>query len=201
MEDMIPVFTSFTKFSQGTGAVLAFSLALLTPLSTAANGLGENNPWRFTHKDKVRMLEIQELKNSGYYDAQGGATNAGGDTIINGDQINCMVQSTAFGNSATNDLTATTGSLTGISDSEISSDSEANDANMWSDGDSDLDIGQENTGDVHSSVNDSGMSSNVGTFNGGGTSDQDVTTSQNADNSTITSTIDNVTVCDGMTIN
>ncbi len=168
-----------------------------------SNGLGESVPFRFTHKDKLKMLELQLLKESGFYDSQAGAggTAAAGDTIINGDQINCMVQSTAMANTNTTGLEAVTGSYTGVSEVDIESEARANDAESWDDGDGDLDIAQTNEGNQDSTITGTEIGSDVGTFNGGGTSDQSVTSTQTADNSTFTSTVDNVTVCDGMTVN
>ena len=69
--------------------VMLCAFGWLQPLS--ANGLFENRPWQFTHKSRVKLLEIQELKDSGFYDANksaasraAGSTDAAGGTTING---------------------------------------------------------------------------------------------------------------------
>ncbi len=198
-------FSVLVNSAKAGCAVVLISAGLLTPDPALSNGLGENVPFRFTHKDKLKMLEMQQLKESGFYDSQAGAGGAGagggGDTIIYGDQINCSVQSTALANSNNTQLDATTGSMTGVSEADIGSDAGANDSESWNDGDGNLDIGQENSGNQNASVTDSNISSDVGTFNGGGTSSQNTDTYQSADNSILTSTIDDVTVCDNLTVN
>lgn len=191
------------KLELTKGTLLAFFAGLILPVSALANGLGESTPYRFEQKDRLGMLELQLLKESGFYDSQagGGGTSTSGDTIINGDQINCIVQSSAMANSNSTGMDALTGSLLGVTDSSQGADANANDSDAYGSGDGGLDIGLENDGDQDAAISNSTISSDVGQFSGGGTSDQTVDNYQSADNTSLTSTIDDVTVCDGMTIN
>lgn len=193
-------------FSKSTAArykVLGLFIVFLTPLSTFANGLGESVPYRFDQKDRLRMMEMQLLKESGFYDAQGGGGfgSGGGDTIINGDQINCMVQSSSMANSNAAGMDAMTGSLSGVSDTNLGADANANNSEARGGSDGSLDIGQDNNGNQDAVVSDSNVNSSVEQFDGGGTSDQTIDSYQTSEGATLTSTIDDVTVCDGMTIN
>lgn len=182
--------------------VLTMLSALFMSHSALANGLGENRPWQFTYKDKVRLLELQELKNSGFYDQQNGAAGGGaGDTIIYGDQINCTLQSTATANSNVADITGTTGSYSGVQDSDILAETVGTENEAWNDGDGNIDIDQQNTGALSSTVDNSTISSSVDTFTGGGTTTQNANNTQSADHSTQTSTVTGNTVCDAMTVN
>lgn len=184
------------------GAVLG--LGLLLPISALANGLGESTPYRFDNKDRLRMLEMQLLKESGFYDTQSGGASgngSGGDTIINGDQINCIVESSSQANSNLTDLQMATGSLYGVSDPNVGATAKSNESDAYGSGDGDLDIGQESNGNQDADISDSNISTDVGEFTGGGTSNPTIDGYQSADGASLISTIDDVTVCDGMTIN
>lgn len=186
-------------------AVLGLCFGLSLPTSALANGLGESVPYRFDQKDRLRLLEMQTLKESGFYDAQSGGSLGGGsgsgDTIIHGDQINCIVQSSSMANSNATGLEAVTGSLYGVTDTNVAADATSNESDAHNRGDGTLDIGQENNGNQDANISDSNISSEVGSFGGGGTSGQTVDSFQSADGASLVSTIDDVTVCDGMTIN
>mgnify|MGYP001554344224 CR=1 FL=1 len=99
------------------------------------------------------------------------------------------------------DITGTTGSYSGVEDSDILADAVGNENESWNDGDGSIDIEQDNSGELNSSVDNSHISSSVGSFTGGGTTTQTASNTQSADNSTQTSTVTGSTVCDSMTVN
>jgi len=185
--------------------ILAWAIGWIQPLS--ANGLFENRPWQFSRKARVKLLELQELKDSGFYDAHksamrgAGQNGASGGTTINGHQINCMVQSLATGNVTENAADAVTGSLNGVTSTDVSSEAAANRSDNDGHGDSGARSEQDNTGNVDSSIGTTDIKSDVGSFQGGGASNLDLESAQSMTDSPMTATNTNSQACDSIFLN
>lgn len=171
---------------------------------TFANGLGENPPWGFANPNerivKARNLELMKLEDAGAYDRKtNGNGNGNGygygygiNNVVYGDQVNCLVVAKAHGNEAQNTLEGITGTL-GPSDSQILAATTGE--TTTSTGSGEFNTDQTSSGAHSSGADGNAISANVGTFNGGGVTDQALDNTQTNTDSPVTATANESVAC------
>lgn len=195
----------YQKASIKISCLTLFSVCI-APLNVNANGQFENRAWQFDTASqksvKAGILDIQEKKEGGFYDGFDSTINNSFTTNIFGDQINCDVRASTLGNTGTNVLDSRAGSPVGSSDA-FDTDSRGN----TSDTIARLgDPGQPGVGEVinsqtstnspvSSSINNSGVTLDIGEQTSNGTSNLDVATNQNNTGANLDSSIINSTAC------
>lgn len=191
----------------GKTAKLTIILGLFSsavPGSVVANGLGENRAYKFrSSNDRVartNQLNLQEAKKGGLLEAGNGAGGAGGETIINGDQINCSLDADSSGNTSDSDLTGSSGSITGVASNTVASSSTGNASTNSSNGESKTRSDQSNEGNQTSSADQATFTNGDAIGNEGGENEGEVTTDQLIEG-TVTATVERSRSCGDFVLN
>ena len=183
---------------------IGFATSTLLPKQVVANGLGENRAFQFRSANeraaRTNQLNLQEAKKGGLLEAGAGAGGAGGETIINGDQINCSLDADSAGNTSDSDLTGSSGSITGVASNTVASSSTGNTATNSSNGESTTRSDQSNEGNQTSSADQASFTNGDANGNEGGQNEGEVDTDQLIEG-TVTATVERSRSCGDFVLN
>jgi hypothetical protein len=151
-------------------AVISFGLAHAS-LPAAANGLGENSPWRFRtdfeRAARAAVVDLIERKQGGYYD---GFTTVVNNVTTNnvGTQINCNNGASAIGNEADNGIAGNAPTVDVGADNSATSVGNNNSSTVPGEG-GQIGSNQDNSGAVSSGADGNVTDISTGNVNGGNT--------------------------------